>query len=711
MDVRDLTKSVLSLSWALSLFGLKQAAGLLDASRSLVVNPEVPSSLDGAARSFVEQFGESLRQTFLVGDRFQREILPQIGALPPVLGSTIGMDPGPPSPASAPIDVAAGSEEEVIVRYGIGEGRFLDDPQFITLHIAMFQPSGQREGSYIGIQQAQGPFGPHLLLARPPMPSEPIDQPGGIPAPPICGHYKATWQFNDHDSITAVGPSLGHLVRLRDGSLLFCTGATGIVTGGTGRYQGASGVKSAVGVGRIPPGVRLQAGTTFQAKTVDTFRVVRSEHSTPPVTTVAPGAPGVASGPSPGPAIPLAFLPQVPKGADPETYQLDRVSRLLQKAAYFSIFSMPDPAQPDIPIPSPSNPNALIGVEVHEQLHRFELEVDPPTPDGCIRARKRIGQAVARVQIRWMVIPDEFQAGPGLVPPPTELDPGRSQRFAMLDGQMTWRDRAGSGFKAFGTGRTFPVMVGGKPQLRLGAVIDILEGFGRFRGLPGTISVNGYITPPQGLALNFILRFADPEGRLRATSTIAPLRPVADPDPDTVFLMVLGEVDPDHPTTIEQTSAGLRASVHERLRLVRIGFDLGGAQGVRSRTSEGPLVGTLSGTLLFNPFDPNPVTPIQTLDGLFTFFDRRGRTVATLKANIVEGRGFRTTLPGAPGPIYRFGGFGPFLGGTGVFQDAVGMISLNAAISVFPRTLSNSYVLRVSDPDGRFRASCARTWA
>ena len=62
-------------------------------------------------------------------------------------------------------------------------------------------------------------------------------------------------------------------------------------------------------------------------------------------------------------------------------------------------------------------------------------------------------------------------------------------------------------------------------------------------------------------------------------------------------------------------------------------------------------------------------------------------------------------------PVFRFGGFGPFLGGTGPFRDAVGMMSLNAAISVFPRTLSNLYVLRVSDVDGRFRAACGRAWS
>ena len=79
-----------------------------------------------------------------------------------------------------------------------------------------------------------------------------------------------------------------------------------------------------------------------------------------------------------------------------------------------------------------------------------------------------------------MVIPDGFEAAPGREPPPTELDPTRSQRFTMLDGEMRTRDRYGSGFRGFGAGRTFPLMVNGTMQLRIGAVINVLEGFGRF---------------------------------------------------------------------------------------------------------------------------------------------------------------------------------------------------------------------------------------
>lgn len=70
----------------------------------------------------------------------------------------------------------------------------------------------------------------------------------------------------------------------------------------------------------------------------------------------------------------------------------------------------------------------------------------------------------------------------------------------------------------------------------------------------------------------------------------------------------------------------------------------------------------------------------------------------------------RTELKGAPMPVFRFAGFGPILGGTGYFNGADGMMSMNSAISVFPRTLSNLYVFRFYDPTGKFRAGVRRAW-
>jgi len=401
--------------------------------------------------------------------------------------------------------------------------------------------------------------------------------------------------------------------------------------------------------------------------------------------------------------------PTFPPGIDPATYQLETVSRLIKSAAYLSIFSIHNPKIPNTPIPSPRDPGRLIGIEAHEELHRFEITVAEPTVECGLKAINRVGERVADVHVKWMLIPDDFEAAPGRVPPPTELDPTRSQRFTFLDGQMKFRDRDGSGFRAFGAGRTFPVMIDNQLQLRVGSVVEVLEGFGKFRGLPGTVVVNGYLTPPQGLFLNFMIRFMDTAGKLRARYPFKSLKRIPDPDRGSTFLVFLGEDDPDNPTTPSFTPNGIQANVHELLRLVHINFDVGNS--VRSRTRVGPVVGKLSTTLSFNPQDPNPVTTYRTTNGVFAFVDRGGHTVGTLNADVVEGRALRTELAGAPLPVFRFGGFGPFTGGTGPFAGAQGMLSMNAVISVFPRTLSNLYVMRISDPDGKFRNTVRDAWS
>jgi hypothetical protein len=413
------------------------------------------------------------------------------------------------------------------------------------------------------------------------------------------------------------------------------------------------------------------------------------------------------------PGLTFPLPPTFPPGADPETYQIETVRRLLKKAAYLSIFSVHNPAIPNVPIPAPSNPKSLIGIEANEELHRLEIKVKEPTFTTGLRVINRVGEPVANVRVQWRLIPEDFEAAPRRLPPPTELNPTESQRFTFVQGQMTFKDRDRSGFHAFGTGRTFPVTVQAHPQLRVGAVVDVLEGFGKLKGLLGTVVVNGYLEPPQGLFLSFIMRFVDPTGKLRATSTLTGLRPIPPPDPTSTFLIFLGEDDPAQPVKLKLAPDGriLGSEVHERLRLVDINSDIATSQDIRSVTTEGPIVGKLSATLHFNPLDPRPVSPTYTTNGAFTFFDRQGRTIATLNANIVEGRAIPTELSGAPMPIFRFGGFGPFISGTGQFSGVVGMISLNGAISVFPRTLSNLYVLRVSDPNGRFRGVCHEAWS
>jgi hypothetical protein len=406
-------------------------------------------------------------------------------------------------------------------------------------------------------------------------------------------------------------------------------------------------------------------------------------------------------------------LPSVPPGESPETYRIGEVTRLLKSAAFLPIFSIHDPSKINTPLPSPRSPNQIIGILVNEQLHRFEYGVDQPEDGNGLRACNCAGEPIASVHIRWMVIPDDFVAAPGLTPPPTELDLTRSQRFTMLDGQLNFSDPDQSGIHGFGAGRTFPVTVAGQPQLRIGAVVSVLDDFGKLSGLPGLFVVNGYIQPPQSLFLNFVARFMDPQGRLRARSPITPIQAIADPDPGTVFLIFEGELDPDRPVTLNRGPDGKMtgSNVHERLRLVNPTFDIGTPAGLRSRSEEGPVVARLQATTLFDPTSPlNPI-PFQTRDGLLKFYDCDGYEIGTLRANLVEGRAFPTPVQGAPMPVFRVGGFGPFIAGTGQFQGVIGMLSLNGVISVFPRTLSMLYVLRISDPDGRFRAACRDAWS
>jgi hypothetical protein len=412
------------------------------------------------------------------------------------------------------------------------------------------------------------------------------------------------------------------------------------------------------------------------------------------------------------PVIPLP--PTFPPDVDPATYRLETVTHLLKQAAYFPIFSIANPQSPNTPILLlPGVPFLITAVEVNEQLHRFEAHVQQPTLNAGVRASNHVGEPVAHVHIRWTPIPEHFAATPDRMPPTTVLNPFCSQRFAMLDGRFTFDDKAQSGFKGFGTGRTFPVQEGGKRRLRIGAVIDILEGFGQLQGLGGTVVVNGYIEPPQGLALNLLVRLMDPTGRLTATSALMPLQEIPDPDPDAVFMFFLGEVDPEQSVTLNFAPDGriLGSQVHELLRLVHIGFDLHTPKGLHSRTSAGPIVGAVSATLAFNPLDPRPVSPIRTTNGVFTFFDSDRRVIGTVQANMVEGRALRTALEGAPMPVFRFGGFGPILGGTGQFSGGDGMMSMNSAISVFPRTLSNLYIFRFYDPARKLHDTLRAAWS
>lgn len=407
-----------------------------------------------------------------------------------------------------------------------------------------------------------------------------------------------------------------------------------------------------------------------------------------------------------------ASPPVFPAGASSGTDQIVEVTRLLQAAAYFPIFNVHNPAIPNdtvplLPIATQTLGQALFtAVNVNEQLQRFDV-VTEMGPQGLRAFNAISSDPVANVTIRWTPIPDNYAPSPGVSPPPTLLNPFASQRFTMLNGQLSFQDRRVSGIQAFGSGRTFPV-AGSFGSLNIGAVIDVLQGYGALYGLtdetlPGaTMVINGFITPPNDLALNLVVRVMDPNGQLAARTPVPPLVH-AGPTPtgSGTFMFFLGEPDPLRPIRLLYSNGvPIGAQMCENLRLVRIAFD---KESLQSSTQPGPIVGTASSLLYCSFQNESTVTTAQTTGGVFSFRDLQGRSLGSLFINMVEGRAFRTYLPGAPYPVFRMGGFGPFVNGTESFAGATGMMTVNGVVSAFPPTVSNLYILRFLDSGGRLQ--------
>jgi hypothetical protein len=68
--MRDFTKSMLNCTWALSVFGARQALGLLGAARP-GVGKKVSDAFDGVACAAAETFDDSTRAVFRAGESLQ----------------------------------------------------------------------------------------------------------------------------------------------------------------------------------------------------------------------------------------------------------------------------------------------------------------------------------------------------------------------------------------------------------------------------------------------------------------------------------------------------------------------------------------------------------------------------------------------------------------------------------------------------------------
>jgi hypothetical protein len=193
------------------------------------------------------------------------------------------------------IPLAAYSDEkreEVLIRYTVGHGEFSADKKYNVLRMKMYKMDGDRDGTHDGVWEPMVPDGidpadsaalQAWLRKRPRPPVGPLTKPEGpIDRIHIRAYTKAIWTFADRSSITAVGRANLHLVKFTDESQIFLVSVAAIITNGTERYEGAHGVKTALGSTSIPKGVNLfdPPGGKFGAVTVETFRIIRKEFTT-----------------------------------------------------------------------------------------------------------------------------------------------------------------------------------------------------------------------------------------------------------------------------------------------------------------------------------------------------------------------------------------------------------------------------------------------
>src|SRR5271156_3419285 len=62
--------------------------------------------------------------------------------------------------------------------------------------------------------------------------------------------------------------------------------------------------------------------------------------------------------------------------------QVAETERLLNEAAIFTIFNTANPSLPNTPVPSPTDATKIIGMDVNEDLHRFDINVPSPGLNG-----------------------------------------------------------------------------------------------------------------------------------------------------------------------------------------------------------------------------------------------------------------------------------------------------------------------------------------
>jgi hypothetical protein len=178
--------------------------------------------------------------------------------------------------ASAQSTGQTGLNEELVVCYFAGMGTFSDDATYINLNMTMYDLNGNAIGTQHGVHQSMSSV--FELFSVPDVPKKPFNAPP-VPIQPVTEWTKGIWTFADGSAVYAVGPARSRIVPLTDGSWMFMVTTGQTITGGTGRYANAYGIKQATGSAFVPSALVSSGhfpapGLQFQARTIEAFRIL-----------------------------------------------------------------------------------------------------------------------------------------------------------------------------------------------------------------------------------------------------------------------------------------------------------------------------------------------------------------------------------------------------------------------------------------------------
>ena len=402
------------------------------------------------------------------------------------------------------------------------------------------------------------------------------------------------------------------------------------------------------------------------------------------------------------PAILRRDAGEFPPHVDPMVYRRRHVAQHLRRTALLPHFSMPTPHRPNQPI---YERKGLVGVHLHENLHRLRIQVTTGSGEAFINLVAK--NQIADVDVEWRPIAEDYHASPDRLPPPICFDPTGPQRFELRSGRFLYSGTGGSGFRAFGSGRVFPTVFGDQPQMRLGAIVHVVRGLGQLAGCPGVLILNGTVEPPDFMDLAITAMFADFDDQLRSTDRDPAIDPLPDPDPGSTFFLFYGDTA-DRSFPILPIGDLLLLPIRIRMRLARADFEIKHRNIVTYQTF-GSAVGRCEANVWTGPWGGFPV-PCQSRQDRMIFETAAGEVMGELHADTLEGRIFQLRVPGAPMIALFNAGIGPLQRGRGIFAKADGMVCKIALVSVFPRFASLFYIVRLDDPDGLYRAAAHRAW-